>query len=238
MSLSRAGELPPPDRMSRAVGIGAVVVIHIGVGIALVDGLRRPPPIRAPAEPTLIQRLSLPPPVAPPPPVPTPQAAPPRIVKPAPTPRAPVIRRLTEAPAAPPPSQPLPLVAPAPVAAPAVASPAAAVAAPPPVAVPVAAPPAGPAAPARPAPANARTEIGVACPTQVQPEIPRRALQEGVGGVVRAQALIRGGAVVEVTILSGPRIYHAAVRAAMLQYRCVSEASEVVAVQEFAFRIE
>ncbi len=68
--------------------------------------------------------------------------------------------------------------------------------------------------------------------------MPRRALQEGLGGVVRAQAVIRNGAVVEVTVLSGPRIFHAAVRAAMLQYRCVSGADEVIAVQEFAFRVE
>ncbi len=55
---------------------------------------------------------------------------------------------------------------------------------------------------------------------------------------MRAQAVIRNGAVVEVTVLSGPRIFHAAVRAAMLQYRCVSGADEVIAVQEFAFRVE
>ena len=83
-----------------------------------------------------------------------------------------------------------------------------------------------------------RADMGVACPRQVAPDMPRRALQEGISGVVRAQALIRNGAVVEVTILSGPRIYHAAVRAAMLQYRCVSDASEVLATQEFAFKID
>lgn len=68
--------------------------------------------------------------------------------------------------------------------------------------------------------------------------MPRRALREGIGGVVRAQAMIRGGVVQEVTILSGPRVFHAAVRNAMLQYKCSSGAGEVVATQEFEFKIE
>ena len=56
--------------------------------------------------------------------------------------------------------------------------------------------------------------------------------------MVRAQATIRGGVVQEVTILSGPRVFHAAVRNAMLQYKCSSGAGEVVATQEFEFKIE
>jgi protein TonB len=80
-------------------------------------------------------------------------------------------------------------------------------------------------------------EIGIACPTQVRPEMPRRALQEGTSGVVRAQITITGGAVKEVQILSGPRVFHAAVRAAMLQYRCTA-ADGTTAVQEFSFKLE
>jgi protein TonB len=63
-------------------------------------------------------------------------------------------------------------------------------------------------------------------------------LQEGISGVVRAQARISGGVVQEVTILSGPRVYHAAVKAAMLQYKCISSGDEVLATQEFAFKID
>ena len=106
---------------------------------------------------------------------------------------------------------------------------------PPPAPAPIAPPP--PPAPTPPA-APSRAEIGIACPTQVRPEMPRRALREGIGGVVRAQAMIRGGVVQEVTILSGPRVFHAAVRNAMLQYKCSSGAGEVVATQEFEFKIE
>jgi phosphate transport system substrate-binding protein len=90
----------------------------------------------------------------------------------------------------------------------------------------------------RAAATNASTpvEIAVLCATQVAPDMPRKALQEGTEGVVRAQALIRDGAVKEVTILSGPRIFHSAVRDAMLQYKCTSHPGDVLAPQEFVFR--
>jgi protein TonB len=68
--------------------------------------------------------------------------------------------------------------------------------------------------------------------------MPRRALQDGTEGVVKAQALVKDGAVKEVTILSGPRVFHAAVRAAMLQYKCAANTSEIIATQEFIFKIE
>jgi protein TonB len=83
-----------------------------------------------------------------------------------------------------------------------------------------------------------KKDIAVACPTQVPPEMPRKALQDGIEGVVKAQIIIRDGVVQEVSILSGPRVYHAAVRAAMLQYKCQSGSGEVIATQEFAFKIE
>lgn len=78
----------------------------------------------------------------------------------------------------------------------------------------------------------------MACPTQVRPEMPRQALRERIEGVVRAQARIENGKVKDVTILSGPRAYHTAVRDAMMQYRCVSDSAEIIATQEFVFKIE
>jgi protein TonB len=68
--------------------------------------------------------------------------------------------------------------------------------------------------------------------------MPRKAIQDGSEGVVKAQALVKDGAVKEVTILSGPRVFHAAVKAAMMQYKCTQDAVEMLAVQEFVFRIE
>ena len=67
--------------------------------------------------------------------------------------------------------------------------------------------------------------------------MPRQALREGIEGVVRAQVLVRDGVVREVTILSGPRVFHSAVRAAMLQYKCV-DSGEAIATQEIAFKLE
>lgn len=80
--------------------------------------------------------------------------------------------------------------------------------------------------------------IGLVCPAQVAPETPRRALKEGIEGVVRAQIRVKGDRVVDVTILSGPRIFHAAVREAMLQYRCMTDGGEVIATQDFNFKLE
>ena len=56
---------------------------------------------------------------------------------------------------------------------------------------------------------------------------------------VRAQVLIQNGQVRNVTILSGPRIFHQAVIDAMLQYRCTNAGGgDLTAVQEFNFRLE
>ncbi len=94
-----------------------------------------------------------------------------------------------------------------------------------------------PPPPAPPAPVRNRSDIAVACPTQVKPEMPRKALQEGISGVVRAEAVISNGVVKDVNILSGPRIYHQAVRAAMMAYKCTSD-GEVRATQEFNFKLD
>ena len=68
--------------------------------------------------------------------------------------------------------------------------------------------------------------------------MPKKAVQDGIAGVVRAQALIRDGSVREVTILSGPRVFHAAVKAAMMQYKCSTDSGEALATQEFNFKVE
>jgi protein TonB len=79
------------------------------------------------------------------------------------------------------------------------------------------------------------TDVVLACPGQVAPAMPAMAIRGGVSGVVVAQAAIAAGKVREVTILSGLPVFHNAVRAAMLQYRCVSNATEVTVTQEFRF---
>jgi protein TonB len=106
----------------------------------------------------------------------------------------------------------------------------------PPVKMPDIAPP-PPAVLVAPRP-SAQADIATVCPTQVSPEMPRRALIDGTQGVVRAQAKILDGVVREVTILSGPRIFQAAVRSAMLQYKCTRNSGEVMASQEFNFKLQ
>lgn len=211
---------PGNEPSRRLTGWIVVVLLHILILWALISGTARKglEIIKKPLEAAVIQEVIIPPPPPPPPPK--------QIVK-QPEVKAPKV----EAP--PPPFVPPPDVAPPVSAAPAIAS----VATPPPTPA-VIAPPPPPAPPApRPA-APARSEMGIACPTQVKPEMPRKALQDGTEGVVRAQALIRDGVVREVTILSGPRIFHASVRAAMLQYKCMSEPGDVLAPQEFVFKLD
>jgi protein TonB len=207
----------PDDPSRRLAGLAVVIALHIFLGYALLSGLARKAVevIKKPLEATVIQEVKIPPPPPPPP----------KIIKP-PQPQAPKVQAPPPPPFVPPPEVPPPQVE----------APAITVTTPTPPPEPVVIQPPPPPAPEPPKPSG-KTDIGIACPTQVKPEIPRKALQDGASGVVRAQALIQGGVVKEVTIVSGPRIFHAAVRAAMSQYKCVA-ADGTVAVQEFEFKIE
>ena len=210
------------DPSRRLTGWVVVVAVHLFVLWALVTGTARKglEIIKKPLEAAVIQEVIIPPPPPPPPP--------PKEIK-RPEPQQP------KAEAPPPPYVPPPEVQP-PVSSSAVAVQSVPT---PPIAPPVIAPPPPPAPPAPPKPvATGRAEMGVACPTQIKPEMPKKALQEGTEGIVKAQALIRDGTVREVTILSGPRVFHAPVRNAMLQYKCVSDSADVIATQEFVFKID
>jgi protein TonB len=68
--------------------------------------------------------------------------------------------------------------------------------------------------------------------------MPRRAVREGVSGVVRAQIKIVNGAVADVIILSGPKVFHDEVTKAIRQYKCMAGNDEVVATQEFVFKLD
>jgi len=207
------------DPSRRIKGIVVVVVVHVLIGYALVSGMARDGLnlIKKPLEAVVIQEVIIPPPPPPPPPkkIETPKEAP--------KPEAP-----------PPPYVPPPDVAPAATStAPSIVS----TATPPPAPV-VIAPPPPPPPPPPVVTGPKRTSIGLACPTQVPPEMPRKALKDGTEGVVKAQARIKDGVVTEVTILSGPRVFHEAVREAMMQYKCTQDAGEVIAVQEFSFKLD
>lgn len=197
------------------IGWAVVALVHVIVLWALVSGTARRglEIIKKPLEAAVIQEVIIPPPPPPPP----------KEIKP-PEPKQPKV----EAP--PPPFIPPPEVTPPTTSAPSIAS----VATPPPTPA-VIAPPPPPAPPAAP---TGRQEIGVACPTQVRPEMPKRAIQTATEGEVKAQVVIRDGSVRDVTILSGPAVFRDAVRTAMMQYRCVSSPGDIIATQVFVFKIE
>ncbi|MEN9373983.1 MAG: hypothetical protein RIR79_1535 [Pseudomonadota bacterium] len=210
----------PKDPTRRYKGIAVVVVLHLLIGWGIVSGTAHNAlvALKKPLEAIVIQEVMIPPP---PPPPPAPK----------------VVQQI----AAPKVDAPPPTFVPLPDVPPTVASPAPAIISTPtpPTVAPVIAP--APPAPPVAAPksnASKSTDLRIACPTQVPPEMPRKAIQDGTEGVVKAQALVRNGAVQEVTILSGPRVFHNAVKTAMMQYRCVSDATEVIATQEFVFKIE
>jgi hypothetical protein len=75
------------------------------------------------------------------------------------------------------------------------------------------------------------------CHQQVIPQMPALAIEQGVGATVLARARVAHGRVIAVTIVSGPPMFHEAVRRAMLRYRCDDLGERVVTVtQEFEFR--
>jgi len=204
----------PKDPARRFKGIAIVIGLHLIIGWAIVSGTARNAlvALKKPLEAVVIQEVIIPPPPPPPP----------KEIKP---PEAPKV----EAP--PPPFVPPPDVAPPVTNAPVIQS----VAAPPPTPAVIAPPPPPVVAPK---PVANRSDLRVACPTQVPPEMPRKAIQDGSEGTVKASALIKDGVIKEITILSGPRVFHAAVKAAMMQYKCTADSGEIVATQEFVFKLE
>lgn len=82
-----------------------------------------------------------------------------------------------------------------------------------------------------------RVPIGIACPVQVAPVVPHKALVEGTMGTVVAEVKITNGQVSGVKILSGPDVYRDPVVTAIKQYKC-DERVSAVSWQEFVFKIE
>lgn len=199
----------------RVKGLVIVIALHALIGYALVSGLARKGLnlMKKPMEAVVIQEVIIPPPPPPPPPkkIETPKEMP-----------------KVEAP--PPPYVPPAEVTPQVSTAPSIVS----VATPPPTPAVIAPPP--PPAPVVTGPRS--TAIGIACPTQVPPEMPRQARQDGTTGVVKAQIHIKGGVIQSVEILSGPRVFHKAVKDAMMQYKCVTDGADAIVTQEFVFKEE
>ena len=204
----------PKDPSRRAKGLVIVIALHAFMGYALVSGMARKGLnfIKKPLEAVVIQEVIIPPPPPPPPK------------------KVETLKEVVRSEAPPPPYVPPPDVA-----TPTVSSGISIAATTNVPTAPVAIAPSPPIA----KPGPNRSDIGVACPTQVPPEMPRKAIQDGTEGVVKAQIRIKGGVIQDVTIVSGPRVFHSAVKTAMMQYKCISDAGgEVVATQEFNFKLE
>lgn len=204
------------------LGLAVMVAAHVLIGYALATGLAQQvfEVVKKPLTATIIDEVKLPPPPPPPPPKIEKMKEAPKLNTPPPPPAY-----------VPPPDVPVPVAAPVPTIT-AVQSTQAV--APPPAAPPP--PPAAIPAPATPMPLKA--DIALACPKQVKPDMPQKALDDGIEGTVKAEVHVRNGKVVEIRILSGPRIYHAVVRAAMLRYECVNGDAEVIATQDFTFKLD
>lgn len=201
----------PPHKSGRTTGVIFVIALHILIVYGFATGLHRDIVKLIPKQIVMVDVPEIEPPPPPPPP------------------------KKIEPPAAKAPPQTIPDFVPPPEVPP-VETPAVQIEATPvPVPVPEVIQP--PPAPVVAAPAPASTDIRVACPQMVKPEMPRQAVMNGTTGVVKATATIRNGAVTSVTNLTGPKVFYAAVKAAMLQYKCEASAGEVVATQEFNFQL-
>ena len=111
--------------------------------------------------------------------------------------------------------------------------------APPAVQAPAApAPVAAPAAPAAPV----RAEVGLACPgyAQIIQDMMAGAFDRyGITGVVKVRMLVRGGQVVEASVLSGPREYHRLAVSAARRMKCQASGADEVQVNfEISLREE
>lgn len=244
----------------RALALVCVLVLHLGLLCALGRGLCLPErtPERMPESEMVLSILTAPAP----PPEPAPRLVPQRVehsARPAPVPaarrppapphhprRADALQHST--PATPPPApRARPRALPVAASAAAVSAPlprADRASAPGPARAPAPAP--APTTPTPPSmargaemPASAPPSVGLLCPQQRRPRIPDLAIEQGIGGTVLARAVVQHGRVRSVTIVSGPSVFRAAVRRAMLDYRCSDQGTRAVTVtQEFRFDIQ
>ena len=234
-------EFENPSRAPRWAGAAAVVGLHLLAGWALMSGLARQTveSVRQTVEMAIIDAPAPPPP---PPPPPRPKETPP---PPAPAPKTPPPPAVAPPPPAPKVWAPQPEITPPPAPA---AAPVQAVQPEPPRPVPPAPP--APPAPAAPAPVAApaapaapvRAEVGLACPgyAQIIQDTMAGAFDRyGITGVVKVRMLVRGGQVVEASVLSGPREYHRLAGSAARRLDCQASGADEVQVNfEISLREE
>ncbi|MDB5776538.1 MAG: tonB [Herbaspirillum sp.] len=181
-----------------------------------------------PVQPEIIMQVEMAPPKPPPPPPPPPK----EIVKQKPIVQKTITRKIVMEQPKPVPPQPvveptLPTPEPVIAAAERPSADAPAVATP----KPASGPAHGPSAP---------VAMTLACPVQVAPEMPAKALAMGIAGRVVARAKIQSGKVISVDILKSepPGVFDAAVKSAMMRYQCENNSTDIVAAdQTFNFTL-
>ena len=215
-SLGTSKDFEGSDPSRRWKSIGIVLVVHALIGWALMSGMARSGInlLKKPLEAVVLQEVIIPPPPPPPPPQ-LKEIKQPNVKVDAPPP-----------PFLPPPDVSPPVTTTAPTIL-------ATTVAPPPAPNVIAPPQSQPV----PVAARNRQDIAVACPTQVAPSMPQRAIDDGISGVVKAKIEISNGVVKDVVILSGPRVFHSAVKAAVMRYSCISD-GDIIATQDFTFKLE
>jgi protein TonB len=205
------GRRDPRKSTGRGTGLAIVVGIHVLFGWALTSGLAQHV-VEAVRKPIEMAIIAEPPPPPPPPP--------------------PKVEKIVDHPkvAAPPPAYvPPPEVTPPP--APAAPTITATQAEPPRESTVMAAPPAP--APAPEKPAIARQEISLACPgyQSVLAQVLEEAIDRvGIVGTVRTRLTVRGGQVVDVAFLSGPKEYYKFVQGAVKRMHCSAGGADEVQV--------
>lgn len=235
-------EFETPSRAPRWVGATAVVGLHLLAGWALMSGLARQTveTVRQTVEMAIIDAPAPPPPPPPPRPKETPPPRPPRRrrrrsrrpwCRPPPRPRSGRLSPRSRRRLRPLPRQCRRFSPSRPGLRPRAAGTACA-----PAPAPVAAP--APAVPAAPV----RAEVGLACPgyAQIIQDTMAGAFDRyGITGVVKVRMLVRGGQVVETSVLSGPREYHRLAVSAARRMKCQASGADEVQVNfEISLREE
>lgn len=220
--MSYASQQRDPRR--HLTGIGFVILFHIALVYALVNGLARKV-VDVLANPLEVKIIEAPKPVAPPPPPPPPPER--KIVAPRP--------KIAPPPAFVPPREVVVATPPAPSIEVTQSVPA-------PPAPPSAAP--APPAPVAPPPAPALASVGVTCPNHLNIRssvpYPPRAQQMNQSGEVLVEFIVReSGAIGNVRIVrSSNSLFNDVVAAAVARFQCVGQSQPVRVSVPFQFKLD
>jgi protein TonB len=73
---------------------------------------------------------------------------------------------------------------------------------------------------------------------QGRPQFPKEAIVKRINGVVNVTVVVKDGVVAEILQMTGPRVYHNAVKDALAKYRCAASSMPIIASQTFNFQVD